>query len=95
MKKTKYNEFDEEVESSKLVSYILYYPRQPTSIAKALEDPDWVAAMQDEMQQFINQKVWKLVPLPDGKHAIGTKWILKNKREPLALGFCTDYKLQK
>ncbi|GJY05544.1 putative ribonuclease H-like domain-containing protein, partial [Tanacetum coccineum] len=54
---------------------------EPTSIAKALEDPDWVAAMQEEMQQFINQKVWKLVPLPPGKHAIGTKWILKNKRD--------------
>ncbi|GJU37720.1 putative ribonuclease H-like domain-containing protein [Tanacetum coccineum] len=54
---------------------------EPTSIAKALEDPDWVAAMQEEMQQFINQKVWKLVPLPDGKNAIGTKWILKNKRD--------------
>ncbi|GJX83002.1 putative ribonuclease H-like domain-containing protein [Tanacetum coccineum] len=54
---------------------------EPTSIAKALEDPDWVVAMQEEMQQFINQKVWKLVPLPDGKHAIGTKWILKNKRD--------------
>ncbi|GJS56293.1 putative ribonuclease H-like domain-containing protein [Tanacetum coccineum] len=29
---------------------------EPTSIAKALEDPDWVAAMQEEMQQFINSK---------------------------------------
>ncbi|GJV01234.1 putative ribonuclease H-like domain-containing protein [Tanacetum coccineum] len=37
--------------------------------------------MQEEMQPFINQKVWKLVPLPDGKIAIGTKWILKNKRD--------------
>ncbi|GJY78327.1 putative ribonuclease H-like domain-containing protein [Tanacetum coccineum] len=54
---------------------------EPTCIAKALEDPDWVDAMQEEMQQFINQQVWKLVPLPDGKHAIGTKWILKNKRD--------------
>nr|GEU45687.1 putative ribonuclease H-like domain-containing protein [Tanacetum cinerariifolium] len=34
-----------------------------------------------EMQQFRNQKVWVLVPLPDGKRAIGTKWILKNKRD--------------
>ncbi|GJZ05013.1 putative ribonuclease H-like domain-containing protein [Tanacetum coccineum] len=57
------------------------FGEKPTSIAKALEDPDWVAAMQEEMQQFINQKVWKLVPLPDGKNAIGTKWILKNKRD--------------
>nr|GFB47410.1 ribonuclease H-like domain, reverse transcriptase, RNA-dependent DNA polymerase [Tanacetum cinerariifolium] len=53
---------------------------EPSSVAKALEDPNWVAAMQEEMQQFFNQQVWKLVPLPDGKIAIGTKWILKNKR---------------
>ncbi|GJW92619.1 putative ribonuclease H-like domain-containing protein [Tanacetum coccineum] len=26
---------------------------EPTSIAKALEDPNWVASMQEEMQQFI------------------------------------------
>ncbi|GKG28658.1 hypothetical protein Tco_0416023, partial [Tanacetum coccineum] len=26
---------------------------------------DWVDAMQEEMQQFINQQVWKLVPLPE------------------------------
>nr|GEU88350.1 ribonuclease H-like domain-containing protein [Tanacetum cinerariifolium] len=51
------------------------------SVTKALEDPDWVATMQEEMQQFFNQQVWKLVPLPDGKIAIGTKWILKNKRD--------------
>nr|GEX35327.1 hypothetical protein [Tanacetum cinerariifolium] len=44
-------------------------------------DPDWVAAMQEDMQQFYHQQVWKLVPLPAGKIAIGTKWILKNKRD--------------
>nr|GFA43812.1 putative ribonuclease H-like domain-containing protein [Tanacetum cinerariifolium] len=55
--------------------------RKPSSVAKALEDPDWVAAMQEEMQQFYNQQVWKLIPLPAGKIAIGTKWILKNKRD--------------
>ncbi|GJY06732.1 ribonuclease H-like domain-containing protein [Tanacetum coccineum] len=54
---------------------------EPSSVAQALNDPDWVEAMQEEMQQFINQKVWQLIPLPDGKIAIGTKWILKNKRD--------------
>ncbi|GJT75157.1 putative ribonuclease H-like domain-containing protein [Tanacetum coccineum] len=51
------------------------------NVAQALIDSDWVEAIQEEMQQFINQKVWKLVPLPAGKIAIGTKWILKNKRD--------------
>nr|GFB80553.1 putative ribonuclease H-like domain-containing protein [Tanacetum cinerariifolium] len=54
---------------------------ETTTVAHALADPDWVEAMQAEMQQFWNQKVWVLVTLPDGKQAIGTKWILKNKRD--------------
>ncbi|GKG29610.1 putative ribonuclease H-like domain-containing protein, partial [Tanacetum coccineum] len=54
---------------------------EPSSVAQALNDHAWVEAMQEEMQQFINQKVWQLVPLPDGQIAIGTKWILKNKRD--------------
>nr|GEV57069.1 hypothetical protein [Tanacetum cinerariifolium] len=29
---------------------------EPSSVAKALEDPDWVAAMQEEMQQFYNKQ---------------------------------------
>nr|GEU28969.1 putative ribonuclease H-like domain-containing protein [Tanacetum cinerariifolium] len=54
---------------------------EPTTMAQALADPDWVEAMQAKIQQFKNQKVWILVTLPDGKWAIGTKWILKNKRD--------------
>nr|GFD32567.1 putative ribonuclease H-like domain-containing protein [Tanacetum cinerariifolium] len=54
---------------------------EPTTVAQALADPDWVEAMQTKMQQFKNQKVWVLVTLPDGKLAIETKWILKNKRD--------------
>nr|GEX97166.1 putative ribonuclease H-like domain-containing protein [Tanacetum cinerariifolium] len=34
-----------------------------------------------DFQLCMNQKVWVLVPLPDGKRAIGIKWILKNKRD--------------
>ena len=54
---------------------------EPVSVDQALSDPSWVEAMQEEMQQFKNQDVWVLVDLPKGKIAIGTKWILKNKRD--------------
>ncbi|GJS15522.1 putative ribonuclease H-like domain-containing protein [Tanacetum coccineum] len=63
---------------------------EPSSVAQALNDPAWIEAMQEEMQQFVNQEVWQLVPLPDGKIAIGTKWILKNKRD--ARGIVVRYK---
>nr|GEX95676.1 hypothetical protein [Tanacetum cinerariifolium] len=54
---------------------------EPRSVAQALEDPSWVDAMQEEMQQFKFQNVWILVDLSPGKYAIGTNWILKNKRD--------------
>nr|GEU33614.1 putative ribonuclease H-like domain-containing protein [Tanacetum cinerariifolium] len=54
---------------------------EPRSVAQDLEDPSWVDAMQEEMQPFKFQNVWVLVDLPSGKYTIGTKWILKNKRD--------------
>ncbi|GJU36420.1 putative ribonuclease H-like domain-containing protein, partial [Tanacetum coccineum] len=54
---------------------------EPRTLAQALEDPSWIDAMQEEMQQFKFQNVWVLVDLPEDKYAIGTKWILKYKRD--------------
>ncbi|GKE19161.1 putative ribonuclease H-like domain-containing protein, partial [Tanacetum coccineum] len=38
-------------------------------------------AMHDELLQFKLQKVWTLVDLPNGKRAIGTKWVYGNKKD--------------
>nr|GFC69463.1 retrovirus-related Pol polyprotein from transposon TNT 1-94 [Tanacetum cinerariifolium] len=43
-------------------------------------DADWVSAMQEELDQFTRLKVWRLVPRPEGKSVIKTKWIFKNKK---------------
>ncbi|GJR14463.1 putative ribonuclease H-like domain-containing protein [Tanacetum coccineum] len=40
---------------------------EPRSVAQALEDPSWVDAMQEEMQQFKFQNVWVLVDLPEAQ----------------------------
>ncbi|GJW30379.1 putative ribonuclease H-like domain-containing protein [Tanacetum coccineum] len=37
--------------------------------------------MQDELLQFKLQKVWTLVDLPNGKRAIDTKWVYRNKKD--------------
>nr|GFD19671.1 hypothetical protein [Tanacetum cinerariifolium] len=37
--------------------------------------------MQEQLLQFKLQKVWTLVDLPNGKRAIGTKWIFRNKKD--------------
>ncbi|GKB42010.1 putative ribonuclease H-like domain-containing protein [Tanacetum coccineum] len=54
---------------------------EPTSIAKALSYSSWVEAMQENLLQFKLQQVWILVDLPNGKKAIGTKWVFRNKKD--------------
>nr|GFC79997.1 hypothetical protein [Tanacetum cinerariifolium] len=63
-----------------LLSYI-----EPANVAKALRDADWVSAMQEELDQFARLKVWRLVPRPEGKSVIKTKWIFKNKKDESSL----------
>nr|GFB54354.1 hypothetical protein [Tanacetum cinerariifolium] len=46
---------------------------------------DWVSAMQEELDQFARLKVWRLVPRPEGKTIIKTKWIFKNKKDESSL----------
>ncbi|KAJ9548285.1 hypothetical protein OSB04_020828 [Centaurea solstitialis] len=54
---------------------------EPLKVADALADPDWFMAMQEEINQFVRLKVWRLVPRPEGKSIIDTKWIFKNKKD--------------
>ncbi|GJZ09679.1 ribonuclease H-like domain-containing protein [Tanacetum coccineum] len=53
---------------------------KPKKVTQALTDPSWIEAMQDELLQFRLKKVWRLVDLSKGKHAIGTKWVNRNKK---------------
>ncbi|GJV69079.1 hypothetical protein Tco_1484588 [Tanacetum coccineum] len=48
---------------------------EPKKVIHALKDPSWIEAMQEELLQFKLQEVWTLVDLPNGKRAIGTKWV--------------------
>nr|GFC18158.1 hypothetical protein [Tanacetum cinerariifolium]GFC18180.1 hypothetical protein [Tanacetum cinerariifolium] len=54
---------------------------EPKKIVDALKDPSWVEAMQEELLQFKIQNVWILVDCPKGIRPIGTKQVLKNKKD--------------
>nr|GEY94304.1 putative ribonuclease H-like domain-containing protein [Tanacetum cinerariifolium] len=54
---------------------------EPKKIYDALQDPSWVEAMQKELLQFKIQNVWTLVDCPKGVRPIGTKWVLKYKKD--------------
>ena len=51
-------------------------------VEEALEDPDWVNAMHEELHNFERNQVWMLVEKPNEKHnVIGTKWVFRNKQD--------------
>jgi len=52
---------------------------EPTKVDEALADDGWILAMQDELNQFKRNDVWDLVPKPEHKNIIGTKWVFRNK----------------
>ena len=41
----------------------------------------WIEAMNEEYKSMQDNKVWELIPLPEGVKPIGCKWIFKTKRD--------------
>ncbi|KAJ9544402.1 hypothetical protein OSB04_024109 [Centaurea solstitialis] len=54
---------------------------EPKNVSQALEDSDWLLAMQEELLQFKRNKMYRLVPRPQDKSIIQTKWIFRNKKD--------------
>ena len=54
---------------------------EPQTIKDAEQDPNWILAMQEELNQFERNKVWDLVPRPKRHPVIGTKWVFRNKHD--------------
>jgi hypothetical protein len=53
---------------------------EPFRVEEALWDPDWVLAMQEELNNFKRNEVWILVPRPK-QNVVGTKWVFCNKQD--------------
>nr|GEU83730.1 retrovirus-related Pol polyprotein from transposon TNT 1-94 [Tanacetum cinerariifolium] len=52
---------------------------EPKNVNEALGDENWIVAMQEELNQFIANDVWELLPQPRNMTIIGTKWLFRNK----------------
>jgi hypothetical protein len=53
---------------------------EPYRVEDVLRDPDWVLAMQEELNNFTRNEVWHLVPRPN-QNVVGTKWVFHNKKD--------------
>jgi hypothetical protein len=47
---------------------------EPLKVDEALDDLDWVIAMQEELNNFTRNRVWELVERSK-QNVIGTKWV--------------------
>ncbi|GJX25572.1 retrovirus-related pol polyprotein from transposon TNT 1-94 [Tanacetum coccineum] len=52
---------------------------EPKNVNEALADESWIMEMQEELNQFIANDVWELVPQPNNMTIIGTKRVFRNK----------------
>ncbi|KAI3523615.1 hypothetical protein L1887_01875 [Cichorium endivia] len=56
---------------------------EPKTIFDALDDNDWIKAMQNELEEFKRNEVWDLVPRPSNHTVIGTRWVFRNKLDDM------------
>jgi hypothetical protein len=57
----------------------LTYTIKPTCFEEASKDEFWNKAMDKELDQIEKNDTWELVPRPNHKNVIGTKWVYRNK----------------
>jgi hypothetical protein len=53
---------------------------EPLRVEEVLQDPNWVLAMHEELNNFKRNEVWSLVPHPK-QNVVGTKWVFRNKQD--------------
>jgi hypothetical protein len=69
---------------SRLASFCEHFsfvsPKEPKKVEEAIDDEDWMIAMQEELNNFTRNEVWTLVERPK-QNVIGTKWVFRNKQD--------------
>jgi hypothetical protein len=69
---------------SRVATFYEYYSfvssLEPFKVEDALQDLDWVVAMQEALNNFKGNKVWSLDERPK-QNVVGTKWVFCNKQD--------------
>ena len=76
----------------------------PKAVAAALASSPWRCAMEEELRALAQNHTWDLVPLPTGKHLVGSRWVYalkensdgsleRHKARVIAKGFMQKYGL--
>jgi hypothetical protein len=52
---------------------------EPSTFEEAVKQKEWKEAMMEEYQSIMKNDVWEVVPRPEGKSVVTSKWIYKIK----------------
>ncbi|MFV0960838.1 reverse transcriptase domain-containing protein, partial [Klebsiella pneumoniae] len=52
---------------------------EPSDYHAAIQDPNWINAMKEEIDALEKNRTWKIRNLPPGKKPIGSRWVYKVK----------------
>eukprot|EP00253_Pinus_taeda_P030502 PITA_30502 len=53
---------------------------EPSTFEEVVEEPAWVDAMVEEYDSIVRNSAWEIVPRPEGKSVVGSRWIYKVKQ---------------
>ena len=67
-----------------VLEVMLLENNEPTSYGEAMVGPDsdkWLEAIKSKRGSMYENKVWPLEELPDGRKAVGYRWIQRGKTD--------------
>lgn len=67
------------IKPKKQFSLLSTVSKLPSSYLKALLDPNWTPAMDDEIDAFDKTRTWDLVPRPPNANVVTSMWLYKHK----------------
>lgn len=73
----KFNDYVMQIDD---LSLLLNEEKVPRNFEEAKSKPEWMMAMQSELDSINRTNTWKLTDLPKGAKVIGVKWLFKVKR---------------
>jgi hypothetical protein len=53
--------------------------KEPTCFKEAIQKKEWGDAMTEEYQSIIKNDVWEIVPRPNNKYVVSSRWLFKIK----------------
>ncbi|KAG7578260.1 Retrotransposon Copia-like N-terminal [Arabidopsis thaliana x Arabidopsis arenosa] len=74
-----YLSYDKLSHEYRLFCFAIIAEKEPTTFKEAVLLQKWLDAMNVELDALVSTSTWEICSLPDGKHAIGCKWVYKIK----------------